>query len=124
MGIHGELAELVGRAGDDVLRDAADFRAAFDDFVSEGAASEGELNLLTDAIRLGALERVVAQVGNGAEASRAIELQAGRLAEQRGTEEVRGPRWALAVLCFALGLVGEEAVLAAGRGEAAPPPIT
>lgn len=92
--------------------------------MSEGAASEGELNLLADAVRLGALERVVAQVGNGAEPGRAIELQAGRLAEQRGTEEVRGPRWALTVLCFALGMVGEDAVLAAGRGEAAPRPGT
>lgn len=124
MGIHRELAELVGRAGDDVLRDAADFRAAVDDFVSEGSASEGELNLLTDAVRLGALERVVAQVGHGAEAGRAIELQSARLAEQRGTEEVRGPRWALTVLCFALGLVGEDAVAAAGRGEPAPPSPT
>ncbi|WP_157537558.1 hypothetical protein [Nocardioides sp. Root190] len=111
MGIHRDLCELVAAAGPDVLLDATEFRAALDDFLDEGAASEGELNLLTDAVRLGSLQRVVDQIAHGADPELAIVAQADRLAEQRGTREAEGARWALGALAHALGHVDEPVVL-------------
>lgn len=110
--IHRELAALVRQAGPDVLLDAVEFRAAFDDFVLEGAATEGEVNLLTDAIRLGALRRVLDQISQGADPRIAVESQGIRLAQQRGTQETAGAQWALAVLTFACGELDEPTLLA------------
>ncbi|GAA4826106.1 hypothetical protein ACFQ0K_18940 [Nocardioides caeni] len=107
MGIHRELAELVQRAGDGVLRDHLEFRAAFDDYLPEGAATEGDLNLLADAIRLGAFDRVLRQIDHGGDVATTIASQAARLAQQRGTQESSGARWALTVLAFAAGRAAE-----------------
>ncbi|KRA28180.1 MULTISPECIES: hypothetical protein [unclassified Nocardioides] len=111
MSIHRELAALVRQAGPGVLLDASEFRAAFDDFVLEGSASEGDVNLLTDAVRLGALGRVVDQIGQGADPALAVQTQGVRLAQQRGTNEAAGAQWALAVLAFARGDLDEQSLV-------------
>lgn len=124
MSLHHELADLVHNAGPLVLEDADALRAALDDFLAEHAASEGEVNLLVDAVRLGAVSRFVDQLGHGADAALAVDLHGDRLASARGTQEASGARWALAALGYALGMVDEEEVLrrAAQRGPAPAPP--
>lgn len=99
------------QAGAGVLGDASEFRAAFDDFVPEGSATEGDINLLTDAVRLGALGRVADQIGQGADPVLAVESQGLRLAQQRGTQEAAGAQWALAVLAFARGDLDEPTLV-------------
>lgn len=111
MAIHHELAELVERAGNGVLDTIESFRAACDDYIPESAATRGEWNLLGDAIRLGELQRFVAQLDNGADPTTAVEMHGTRLAAERGTSEAGGARWALASLGYAMGRVSEEEVL-------------
>ena len=43
------------RLGRDIFDDAEGFRGAVDDFLDEDAATTGDINLLVDAVRLGAL---------------------------------------------------------------------
>ena len=57
--LHRQLRALVDQVGADVIGDPHTFRAALDDFLDERVATSGELNLLVDAVRLGALEPVV-----------------------------------------------------------------
>lgn len=111
METHHELAALVARLGPAVLEDPNDFRAAFDDHAPAGAASDGQVNLLTDAIRLGTLARTLTQLGDGAQPGHTLDAQAFRLAALRGGADVVSARWALAALLFALGRVGEDEVV-------------
>ena len=55
MNLHDHLRDLVARQGPSVVDSAESFRAALDDFLSEDEATTGELNLLVDAVRLGAV---------------------------------------------------------------------
>lgn len=110
--VHHELADLVRTAGADILDNAEGFRAALDDFLAENAITEGELNMLVDTVRLGALSRLVEQIGHGADAELAVAEHGDRLARSRGTQETGGARWALAALGFALSLVSEDQVRA------------
>lgn len=112
METHHELAALVARLGPAVLEDPQDFRAAFDDYAPDGPTTDGQVNLLTDAIRLGTLARVLAQLADGAHPGRTLDAQAFRLARLRGGADVVSARWALAALLFGLGRVGEDEVLA------------
>ncbi len=117
MPLHDRLAELVQRTGPAILDDADEFRAVFDDVVPEGEATNGELTLLVDAIRFGALRRSREQFALGGDPATVIDAQGDRLAEDRGTAESDGARWALATLCFALGVVPADLV----RTRPAPP---
>ncbi|GAA3543855.1 hypothetical protein [Nocardioides daeguensis] len=120
METHHELAALVARLGPAVLEDPLDLRAAFDDRAPTGRTTDGQVNLLVDAIRLGVLARVLAQLGDGAQPGRALDAQARRLAELRGGTDVDAARWALAALLFALGRVNEAEVVV----RAPAPPLT
>ncbi|GAA4097672.1 hypothetical protein ACFFOS_00785 [Nocardioides kongjuensis] len=111
METHHELAALVARLGPAVLDDPADFRAAFDDHAPDHRASDGQVNLLTDAIRLGTFARVLAQLAEGARPGHTLDAQAFRLARLRGGADVMSARWALAALLFALGKVDEDEVV-------------
>ena len=102
--LHDELAELRAEVGPQVFEDPVAFRAAFDDFVPEGAASTGELRLLVDAIATGSLQRLVNQIGIAADPADAIAAEAEVMARDRGTVETAGARWALSVLVYARGL--------------------
>ena len=111
METHHELAALVARLGPAVLDDPVDFRAAFDDYAPDGRTTDGQVNLLTDAIRLGTFARVLAQLAEGARPGHTLDAQAFRLARLRGGADVMSARWALAALLFALGKVDEDEVV-------------
>ena len=52
-GIHHDLRSMVERLGPGVLQDKHEFWAALDDYLTEGDATPGEMNLLRDTVRLG-----------------------------------------------------------------------
>ncbi|MBM7516917.1 hypothetical protein [Nocardioides nitrophenolicus] len=110
-GLHVTLRDLVAVSGPRLLDDVESFRAALDDYLDERAVTRGELNLLVDAVRLGAVSRLGDQIGHGAPPSSALDAQAALLARDRGTGESASAAWALAALGHALGLVGAEEVL-------------
>ncbi|MDN5746459.1 MAG: hypothetical protein L0H31_15260, partial [Nocardioidaceae bacterium] len=121
--LHESLAELARDHGHGLFYDATAFRGSLDDYLEESQASSGTINLLTDAVRLGALDALVSMLDSGANAADAVDSAGQRLARDRGSADVRGCQWALAVLGFALGKVPEA--LAAGldpdSGTALPP---
>lgn len=123
MKLHESLADLARDHGHDLFRDAAAFRGSLDDYLDEGQASSGTINLLTDAVRLGALDGMLTMLDSGANPADAVESAGQRLARDRGSADVRGCQWAVAVLGFALGKVPET--LATGldpeAGTTAPP---
>lgn len=123
MKLHQSLAELARDHGTALFRDATAFRGSLDDYLDEGQASSGTINLLTDAVRLGALDGLVTMLDSGARPGDAVESAGQRLARDRGSADVRGCQWAIAVLGFALGKVPESLVtgLDPDAGTAAPP---
>lgn len=123
MKLHQSLAELARDHGTALFRDATAFRGSLDDYLDEGQASSGTINLLTDAVRLGALDGLVTMLDSGANPADAVESAGQRLARDRGSADVRGCQWAIAVLGFALGKVPESLVvgLDPDAGTAAPP---
>lgn len=124
MKLHQSLADLARDHGHDLFRDATAFRGSLDDYLDEGQASSGTINLLTDAVRLGALDGMVTMLDSGANPADAVESAGQRLARDRGSADVRGCQWAVAVLGFALGKVPESLVtgLDPDAGTTAPPP--
>jgi hypothetical protein len=109
MELHESLAELA-RDHPQVFREASAFRGALDDYLDEGTASAGTINLLTDAVRLGALDQLVQMLDSGASAESAVETAGQRLARDRGSRDVLGSQWACSVLGFALGRVSGDLV--------------
>ncbi|HVK29406.1 MAG TPA: hypothetical protein VM575_13780 [Nocardioides sp.] len=124
MKLHQSLADLARDHGHDLFRDATAFRGSLDDYLDEGQASSGTINLLTDAVRLGALDGMVTMLDSGANPADAVESAGQRLARDRGSADVRGCQWAVAVLGYALGKVPEDLVtgLDPDAGTTAPPP--
>lgn len=124
MKLHQSLADLARDHGHDLFRDATAFRGSLDDYLDEGQASSGTINLLTDAVRLGALDGMLTMLDSGANPADAVESAGQRLARDRGSADVRGCQWAVAVLGFALGKVPEGLVsgLDPDAGTTAPPP--
>ena len=103
--LHQTLADLARDHGAGVFRDADAFRGALDDYLDEGAASAGTINLLTDAVRLGALQGLLSMLDTGAAVESAVDTAGRRLARDRGSADVAGSQWAVAVLGAALGRV-------------------
>ena len=121
MPVHDLLRELVETRGAGVVADADQFRGALDDFLDEHEASRGEINLLVDAVRLGAVTRLVAMLDHGAEPSAALDEVAVGLARDRGADSATGARWALGVIGHALGKI-EASHLTADRPSSIPAP--
>lgn len=123
MTLHQSLADLARDHGHALFSDAAAFRGSLDDYLDEGQASSGTINLLTDAVRLGALDGLLTMLDSGARPADAVDSAGQRLARERGSADVRGCQWAVAVLGFALGKVPESLVtgLDPEAGTAAPP---
>ncbi|GAB3863167.1 hypothetical protein GCM10028801_30150 [Nocardioides maradonensis] len=117
------LADLARDRGTALFRDPATFRAALDDYLDEGTASSGTINLLTDAVRLGAVDGMLGMLDSGAQVQAAVESSGQRLARDRGSSDTRGCQWACGVLGFALGRVPAQLVqsLDPGTGPSAPP---
>ncbi|HWM75333.1 MAG TPA: hypothetical protein VNQ53_16415 [Nocardioides sp.] len=116
------LRELLERQGAGVIETPEAFRAALDDFLSEDEATLGELNLLGDAVRLGAVDRLLSMLDHGADPHAAVAEAGDALARDRGTEDQRRTRWAVAALGYALGRVAEPVVAAYRTG--APPSMS
>ena len=74
MELHDHMYSLGLQLGRQVFDDADGFRGALDDFLDEGAASTGDINLLVDAVRLGAYRSMVTMLDSGADAQRAIQF--------------------------------------------------
>jgi len=110
MELHESLAELVAAVGPQVLDDADGLRAALDDYLDEGAASTGDINLLVDAVRLGAYTWMMSTIASGGEGAKAVEAAGVLLARDRGSRDLDTARWACAVLGFAMGKVGDADV--------------
>ena len=128
MSVHEALRTLVTRYGERTLDAADDLRATLDDFLEEGQATPGEINLLVDAVRLGAYHQMNSMLTHGADPQTAVEAAGARLAEDRGGDQ-RSASWACATLGYAIGRVPEALVLAyrsqPPRGSVgAPPPVT
>ena len=108
--LHELLRDLVDRQGPGVLETADGFRAALDDFLTEDEATTGELNLLVDAVRLGAVTRLLSILDHGGDPAGAIREAGDAMARDRGTDDATRSRWAVAALGFALGRVTEDDV--------------
>ncbi|HWM75332.1 MAG TPA: hypothetical protein VNQ53_16410 [Nocardioides sp.] len=123
MNLHEHLRDLVARQGPTVIESAESFRAALDDFLSEDEATTGELNLLVDAVRLGAVHRMISMIDQGAEPVAAVREAGDVFARDRGTDDLVRCRWAVAVVGFALGRVEEGVALTSSAPSVpAPPP--
>ena len=105
MALHESLRQLARDHGESLFAEADAFRGALDDYLDEGSASTGTINLLTDAVRLGALQGMVAMLDSGASVEDAVETAGQRLSRDRGSADVAGSQWACAVLGYALGRV-------------------
>lgn len=110
MALHDSLRDLVSARGPGVFDSAEEFRGILDDFLAEDEASLGELNLLVDAVRLGALRRVLDVLDHGAAPEAAIREAGAALARDRGTDDPTRSCWALASLAYALGKVDDSLV--------------
>lgn len=105
MELHESLAQLARDHGASLFTEADAFRGALDDYLDEGSASTGTINLLTDAVRLGALQGMLSMLDSGANVEDAVESAGQRLSRDRGSADVAGSQWACAVLGYALGRV-------------------
>jgi hypothetical protein len=110
MELHENLYALGLRLGREVFEDPDTFRGALDDFLDEESATTGDINLLVDAVRLGAFSSMTSMLGSGAQVSAAVEEAGNRLARDRGSADVAGAQWACAVLGFAIGKVDDPEV--------------
>jgi hypothetical protein len=103
MELHESLYALAQRLGLEVFGDHDSFRGALDDFLDEESATTGDINLLVDAVRLGAFAAMTSMLDSGASVPAAIEEAGNRLARDRGGADVAGAQWACAMLAFAIG---------------------
>ncbi|WP_322938162.1 flagellar basal body-associated FliL family protein [Nocardioides bizhenqiangii] len=110
MELHESLYALGRSQGRELFNDADSFRGALDDYLDEDSASTGDINLLVDAVRLGAFQGMMSMLDSGADADRAVSEAGNRLARDRGSADVGGAMWALAVLGYATGKVSDAQV--------------
>ncbi|NYJ02302.1 hypothetical protein HNR19_003000 [Nocardioides thalensis] len=110
MELHESLYALGQAQGRELFNDADSFRGALDDWLDEEAATTGDINLLVDAVRLGAFGSMSSMLDSGADSDRAIADAGARLARDRGSADVGGAMWALSVLGYAIGRVSEGQV--------------
>jgi len=110
MELHESLYALGRSQGRELFNDADSFRGALDDYLDEDSATTGDINLLVDAVRLGAYQGMMSMLDSGADADRAVSEAGGRLARDRGSADVGGAMWALAVLGYATGKVSDAQV--------------
>jgi len=110
MELHESLYALGRSQGRELFNDADSFRGALDDYLDEDSASTGDINLLVDAVRLGAYQAMISMLDSGADADRAVNEAGSRLARDRGSADVGGAMWALAVLGYATGKVSDVQV--------------
>lgn len=105
MALSDELTDLLARTGNGILSDATSFGAALDDFLTPEAASRGVTNLLVDAVRQGAFDRMQRDIAHGGDPHMAVAAAGDQLARDRAATDVAPSRWAVAVLGVAAGVL-------------------
>ncbi len=115
MELHHQLLSLTQQRGPAIMDQPAQLRAALEDHLDESAASTGDLNLLSDAVRLGGIKLLRTTLQGGAAPASAVEAAGDYLARQRGSTDVNSCRWATAAIGFALGLVPDDVATAMRR---------
>ena len=114
--LHEQLRSLVSQHGTGIVDTAEQFRGALDDYLTEEDATQGELNLLVDSVRLGGVERLLAMLDNGADPDAAVREAGGELARDRSSDEQRS-RWAIAAMGYALGRIDAAIVRSQLEGD-------
>lgn len=110
MTLHAHLAELVAARGADVLADPGEFRAALDDYLTDDEISPGDRNVLVDAVRLGAVRRLLVLLDQGSDPRAAVNEAGIALARERGSDDARRSMRATALLGYAAGRLHEGVV--------------
>lgn len=105
MELHDHLYALGLQAGREVLRDPARLRAA----LTSSEVSPADVELVVEALRRGTVDSFVADLDGGVDPTYAVQTAGGRLAQHTGATPADAS-WAIAVLGFALGRVGENDV--------------
>ncbi|MEO9324388.1 hypothetical protein ABFT23_12915 [Nocardioides sp. C4-1] len=105
MELHDHLYALGLQAGRDVLRDPAQLRAA----LASSEAAPADVDLVVEALRRGTVDSFVADLDSGVDPAYAVQTAGSRLAQHTGAAPADAS-WAIAVLGFALGRVGENDV--------------
>ncbi len=128
MTLQDRLIELVATRGADVVDDPAEFRAALDDYLTDEEITPGDRNVLTDAVRLGAVRRLLDLLDHGSDPRSAVAEAGTALASERGSDDPRRSMRATALLGFAVGRI-DAAVLqsfpeVASTGAPPPPPLS
>ncbi|WP_156394679.1 hypothetical protein [Nocardioides sp. Root614] len=118
------LRQMVDQHGVGLLSDAATFRGALDDYFPEGAITAGEVNLLVDSVRLGAVDILTRLTDHGADPASALQSAAEMFARDRGGLDPAAARWACSVVGHAIGKVPEEEVRRPGRPTSSVSPAT
>lgn len=111
MELHFALRDAVDRMGRQALEDPSSVRGVLDDVLGDDVASVGDLNLLADAVRFGAIPHLLRMVAEGADPGAAVEAVGAQVARDRGGADLQASVWACAVVGFALGVVAEPTVL-------------
>lgn len=115
MELHHQLLTMAQQRGPAIIEQPGQLRAALEDHLDEAAASTGDLNLLTDAVRLGGVNLLRSTLQGGATVPAAVEAAGDYLARQRGSTDVASCRWAVAAIGYALGVVPDEVASAMRR---------
>ncbi len=126
MELHESLYALGRSQGRELFNDADSFRGALDDYLDENSATTGDINLLVDAVRLGAFQSMATMLDSGADAQRAVADAGARLARDRGSSDVGGAMWACAALGYAIGKVSDADVRryrTQHSSQGSPPPV-
>lgn len=118
MTLEARLSELVATRGADVLGDPGEFRAALDDYLTDDEIEPGDRNVLTDAVRLGALRRLLELLGQGSDPRAAIIEAGSALARERGSDDAHRSLRATALLGYAAGRIDEQVLGSFATGSA------
>jgi hypothetical protein len=110
--IHLAVRDVVDQLGVGVLDDADNFRGVLDDVLDEDVAEVGQVNLLTDAVRFGAVDQLERLLDSAADPGMAVATVGEAFGRVRGGADPRAAGWACAVLGFAIGRVPEDVVRA------------
>jgi hypothetical protein len=122
MTLETRLTELVGARGPEVLDDPAEFRAALDDYLTDEEITPGDRNVLVDAVRLGAAQRLLALLDHGSEPRSAVSEAGMALARERGSDDARRSLRATALLGYAVGRIDEPTLRSFAVAPPPPPP--
>ena len=122
MTLEARLAELVSARGLGLLADPEEFRAALDDYLTDEELEPGDRNVLVDAVRLGAVRRLVVLLEQGSDQSSAVSESGLALARERGSDDARRSLHATALLGFAAGRIDEQVLRSFGTAPSPPVP--